>query len=157
MKISGFRSVLVFLAVFLTSFPLWALETPQDQPPPTPKIDIYLEKVDKKFDRGVINFAAGWTEMVRQPGLAYQQKDKGNAVWRVTQGAGKGLVVGAADVLGGFANAATALIPYFEIPLPEDGIQPANITGGNAEKAAEDFDTSLKRRSRLEQKKPVSK
>lgn len=97
-------------------------------------IDIYLEKVDKKFDRGVNNFVIGWAEIIRQPIVYSQNEEKKNPALKAAQGLGAGFLIGPADILGGFFNAATALLPQFEIPLPQGGIQTSQITGGDAEK-----------------------
>jgi hypothetical protein len=124
-----------FLSAFLllgTSFSLLAAETPaagKAELGPA-AIDIYLAKVDRKFDRAAVNFTAGWTEIVNQPKQWMQKEDKNKALSAVA-GVGHGLAFALADTVGGFFNALTAPLPQFEIPLPQDGIQGPEITGGN--------------------------
>lgn len=156
MKNSGFIFSLMLAAATLTAVPVWAVETvsPSQDHPPT-AIDRYLAKTDAQFDRGMTNFTGGWTEILRQPAAAYQQKDHGNAFWRVTKGTGKGLALGLTDVLGGFTNAVTSVVPYFEIPLIDGGFKTSNLTGGDPEKAKDDFEKSIDARTRREQKKPL--
>jgi hypothetical protein len=123
-----------FISAFLLlgSFTLSAAETPDAGKAPLgpAPIDIYLEKVDKKFDRAAVNFTAGWTEIVNQPKLWMQKEDKNKALSAVA-GVGHGLAFAVVDTVGGFFNALTAPLPQFEIPLPEDGVQGPEITGGN--------------------------
>lgn len=94
------------------------------------KIDVYLEKTDKKFDKGALNFVAGWTEIFRQPAQELKSEEKKNKILKFTEGFGKGVIFGITDMVGGLLNAVTAPFPGFEIPLPEGGVQGKDITGG---------------------------
>lgn len=93
-------------------------------------VDIYMEKLDKKFDKGALNFVAGWTEIVRRPMLALKDGAKKNKALNFAAALGQGLCLAVSDTLGGFANAFTSLLPQFEIPLPQGGIKTGDITGG---------------------------
>lgn len=129
------KKVLCFCILGILVLPVCPLaEELADEGPAA--IDLYLEKVDKKFDRGANNFVIGWTEIVRQPLVYSQNEVKKNPALKAAQGLGAGFLIATADIIGGFFNTATALIPQFEIPLPQGGIQTSQITGGNAEKQA---------------------
>ena len=127
------KKVLLLCFFFILALPAYilALEPASEEPLP---IDIYLKKVDAKFDRGANNFVMGWAEIIRQPKVSLQHKEKKNRAGKMVQGLGAGFIMGTADVAGGFLNALTAFFPQFEIPLPQGGIRPAQITGGDAEK-----------------------
>jgi hypothetical protein len=103
--------------------------TPVNEPEPT-RMDRYYERVSDKFDFGAANFMMGWTELVSESADYYQKKP---GLWHRTGntfiGLGRGLVIGTVDVFGGLGNAATALFPQFQIPLPQGGVDIKRITG----------------------------
>lgn len=90
--------------------------------------DIYLKKLDKKFDKAALNFVAGWTELIRQPKLEWQKEQ--SKTLKVAKGMGQGIVFAVTDTVVGFFNAVTSIFPQFEIPLPQGGVQVAGVTGG---------------------------
>lgn len=93
-------------------------------------VDIYVEKWDKKFDRGAVNFVAGWTEIVRQPVRLMKSEEKKNKALKFMAGIGQGIGFAVIDTLGGFVNVVSSPLPQFEIPLPHGGIKSEDITGG---------------------------
>ncbi len=99
----------------------------------TPAIDIYLQNLDKKFDKGAVNFAAGWTEIIHQPRVRLKNNENKNAALKLTEGLGLGLCFAVINTVGGFLNLISSPLPQWEIPLPQGGTSPENITGGKAE------------------------
>ncbi len=121
------KSSLAFLLLcFAFSLPSFAAETPETVTAP-PAINIYLQKMDKKFDKGMINFTAGWTELLRKPVVYFHKDQKGNRYLRSLGGLGVGASEAVAYTAGGFFNALTSILPQWEVPLPEGGIQPENF------------------------------
>jgi hypothetical protein len=125
----------IFAGLVLFSFNLRAedVSTQSVKPLPPSPFSLYLGRVDKKFDKGAINFAAGWTQIVSQP-VDHFKNPKGKNRWlQAAGGVGSGLVYGVVDILGGFTNSVTSVTPDWEIPLPEGGLQIKRVTGGDPE------------------------
>ncbi len=139
MRKISFLLLSVFLLSLSLSLPAQAelpLQTEPEEtkaPKPLTGFEIYVRNFDKKFDKGGLNFVAGWTEILRQPAVAYKSSEKNKLLKASTLGVGKGLVYGLTDTVGGFVNALTSLLPGWEIPLPEGGITSEKVTGGNPE------------------------
>jgi hypothetical protein len=113
-----------------SSFAAVDLSSDEEIPAGPSHFDLYWEKLDQKFDKGAVNFVAGWTEIFRQPVLELKDANKKNAAFKFFKGFGEGLYNGVADTLGGFFNTVTSVFPQFEIPLPDGGVQAKTITGG---------------------------
>lgn len=129
-------NLLSFILILTFSFPLFAAEsTPASEPSdlPPPKFDLYLQRVDKKFDEGAINFVVGWTEIIRVPKDRFQNSEGKNRFLQASSGLGLGVIQAVADTVGGFGNALFSLTPDWKIPLPQDGIQVSKLTGGHSE------------------------
>ena len=117
----------------MAASPLRAAEvSPQDteEPKKPLAVDLYMTRLDDKFDKGALNFIVGWTEIVNQPRLRLKNEEKKNKGLKFAGGLGQGILFAIADTAGGFLNAASSPLPQFEIPLPQDGVQLEKLTGG---------------------------
>lgn len=126
---------ILFFSCFLTSSlhaeTVIPASAETDAPQTISGLERYVRNFDQKFDRGGLNFVAGWTEIIRQPMVHYQKAEKKQRPLKIVQGFGVGLWNGIADTVGGFGNALTSLSPGWEIPLPQGGMTSEKITGGN--------------------------
>lgn len=143
LKMPPMRKLLLAVPIFLFCFTLRAQadtetvsQASADSAPLT-SYQTYVKRLDQKFDRGAVNFVAGWTEIIRQPSLYYQKAEKHRAL-KAVQGVGKGFWNGLFDTVGGFANALTSVFPGWEFPLPDGGIRAEQLTGANAEASLTD-------------------
>ena len=97
------------------------------------KLDAYNKRWIEKFDYGVPNFLMGWTTVISEPRA---HTPSGNSRWKNTlsylPSIGKGLVLFPVDTIGGFLNMLTAPVPA-KIPLPQGGINPAEVTFNKTE------------------------
>ena len=90
----------------------------------------YMKAFDHKFESGATNFVVGWTEVVRQPLRQLHKEDKKNKILKFSEGFAQGAVFAVVDMAGGFLNALTSPLPQFKIPLPQQGVQKTELTGG---------------------------
>jgi len=128
------KSVRFLLFVFLFSLfaPIsFSQETvPEASPEEPSRYDNYIEGATNKFDRGAINLLMGWTEILSEPlDHAREREGKMAKTGHFFIGIGEGLINGVLNTVGGTANLVTSLIPAFEIPLPEGGIDVQKIAG----------------------------
>ncbi|HXV27834.1 MAG TPA: hypothetical protein VD913_02605 [bacterium] len=94
------------------------------EPAPQPnRYEEYYDRVSDKFDSGTVNLLTGWSEVVGEAVDHYQAK-KGfwEGLGHSFIGAGKGLVYGTLNTVGGAANLVTSPLPQFQFPLPRGGV-----------------------------------
>lgn len=102
------------------------VEETEPRSPAEQAYEEYLARVTEKFDYGILNSLMGWTELITQTIDQYQEPQAVGSFSRWF-GIGRGISYAVIDTLGGFLNAATALIPH-KIPLPQDGVNHKRLT-----------------------------
>ncbi len=102
------------------------------KPKPPTKLQVYKKNVDKKFSFGMVNFLAGWTDILSEPAESMNKKTgKKNRSLALLGGFGAGLITACTNTAGGFVNALTAPIPQLRIPLPHNGVDLERLTGSS--------------------------
>ena len=107
-------------------------ETEEEVVPPSAlqlAAEKYFTGVSQKIDFGTSNFIAGWTQIISQPLDHYRNAGQKSRVLDGFTGLGKGLLLAPIDTAGGLLSVATAPLPWFQIPLPENGVSISRITG----------------------------
>ena len=77
----------------------------------------YVNQMKGKLDFGVKNLLGGWTELLRQPVKACQEKAC------AIRGTGKGILNAVVYTVGGALHTVTFPFTFIDVPLPNNGVQ----------------------------------
>ncbi len=112
------KGLVLFLFLLFITSAVYAAD-----PSPWTKETTYGSKAWAKFKYGLSNLGFGWTEILSRPFDSVQS----GSVYDMVMGLPYGLWNGLGDTLGGAAHLLTAPVTSLDIPLPDGGIDMAEL------------------------------